>query len=263
MEKHLKKFSIITISYNAGESINKTVESVVKQGRKDIEYIFVDGDSTDDTKSIIKNNITILENIGISTKFVSEPDKGISDAFNKGILLAEGEIVIILNAADIMLNGTLTKIESEFTEGTDIVYGNVIFGDEDKNNSWVRKSQKEDALGKLKYSMVMQHPATYIKKNAYDKYGLYDISYKYCMDEELLYRFYLAGARFKYIDYTFTYMQSGGVSDGQIWKVLNEGMRIPLAYGDSFVKAKFIVILKFIRHELAHLYRRLFRGGTK
>ncbi len=255
----MKKFSVITISYNAGEAVRKTVDSVLRQDLTDIEYLFIDGASTDNTKEIIVDCIEKLENRGISVKFISEPDKGISDAFNKGILCAEGEIIVILNAADTMMEGTLQKVQHEFDQGIDVLYGNVLFCDEKRNLNWIRKSQSEKALGKLKYSMVLQHPATYIRKSAYKEYGLYDISYRYCMDEELLYRFFISGAKFKYMDYTCTCMQAGGVSDDQVWKVLKEGTRIPLMYGDHAIKVNIIVIFKFVRHQMAHLYRRLFR----
>ena len=117
------KFSIVTICYNSEETIEETIQSVIMQDYSDYEYIIVDGASTDNTLQIVNKYR------GSISKCISEADKGISDAFNKGIELAEGEYITFLNSDDIMLPGTLSYVSKALNKNTDIIFGNVlIFG---------------------------------------------------------------------------------------------------------------------------------------
>lgn len=247
------RFSIVTVTFNAENVIARTIESVINQNRSDCQYIFIDGGSADNTNRIIDEYELKLHQKGITTKHISEPDKGISDAFNKGILQSEGEIVVILNADDELLPGALDRIDVEMDENTDIVYGNCQWINNERNVSYVRKS-KADPSG-LMYAMVLIHPATFVRKSMYDKYGLFRVDYKYSMDRELLVRMLRGGARFKYVDFLFSAMKAGGVSDKNFLPVLKEGDQIPRMYGGSELKIRIIGAKKYLKHKLSHFYR--------
>lgn len=249
------RISVITISYNAEDVIADTIQSVIEQNFSDYEYIFVDGGSKDKTNNIIDSYVEVLRKKNIPITHISEPDKGISDAFNKGVINANGEIIAILNAADIMLPGTLKYISENFPETIDVLYGNIIWNNENRNLSYVRESKPVSELDGLKYNMIIMHPAAYIKASAYKKYGVYDTSFKYAMDTELLYKMYKNRARFEYIDREFAIVQAGGVSDSYLIDGLKELSRIPLSYGDSKIKVYFLLTKKLLFHKLAHFYR--------
>lgn len=257
------KFSIITISFNTDKVIAKTIESVLRQNFYDYEYIFVDGASKDDTNTVIDSYKSAFEDKGITIQHISEIDRGISDGFAKGVNLAQGEIVVILNAADEMLPGTLEFLNDNFSPDTDVLYGNIIWHDEARNIEYIKKSKTPDHLNELKYTMVVKHPATYIKKSAYEKYGNYELEYRYAMDTELLLRMYMGGARFKYIDREFTFFQAGGASDTHLIDGMRETARIAAKYGENKGQIIYHLGKKYIHHKLAHFIRFTFRKGKK
>ena len=257
------KFSVITISFNVASVIGKTIDSVLKQDFSDYEYIFVDGASKDKTNSIIDSYKNRFNEKGITVTHISEPDKGISDGFAKGVRLAKGEIVIILNAADEMLPGTMSILAEQFDDKADILYGNIIWHDEARGIEYIKKSKSPEFLEQLKYTMVVKHPATYIKKAAYEKYGNYDPSFKYAMDTELLLRMYKQGARFKYIDHEFTFFQAGGASDTHLIDGLKEAARIAREAGENNLQIAVHLTFKYIHHKLAHFIRFNFMKGKR
>lgn len=256
------RFSIITSSFNAEAVIGRTIESVLKQNYYDYEYIFVDGGSTDRTNVIIDSYKEQFEQKNIPVIHISEKDRGISDAFAKGVNHASGEIVVILNAADEMLPGTLQFLDSNFDDNIDVLYGNIIWHDEKRGIEYIRRSKDVSHLDELKYTMVVMHPATYIKKTAYEKYGNYDPEYKYAMDTELVCRMYKRGARFRYVDREFTLFQAGGASDTNLLDVLHENASIARKNGESEWKIKANLGKKYIHHKLAHFIRFTFMKKT-
>ena len=229
-----EKISIVTISFNSRLAIEKTIQSILLQNYRPLEYILVDGGSNDGTIDIIMKYIPKLERAGIEVNFKSEPDKGISDAFNKGIDRATGDIIGITNADDAILPEVLTFVANNFPKGIDVFYGNILWVE--KERSYIRKSSPD--LSDLKFQLKALHPAVYIRKNAYEKYGDYDINYKYCMDKELLARFQRLGAKFQYTDKTLVSVAAGGVSDRNIEGVAKEGERIAVANGVREEEAK-------------------------
>lgn len=199
------KISIITITYNSGRTIEDTIKSVINQNFENLEYIIIDGGSTDNTLLIIEKYISY---IGI---VISEPDKGISDAFNKGIKKATGDIIGIINSDDMLADNALSIISSNLDKSVDVLYGNTIIFNDNNKNIHVLKALKD--LSHLKYSFGMSHPSTFIAKDAYTKYGVYDTSYKCAMDYDLLLKFYLNGAKFKHINENLTFFRSGGTNE--------------------------------------------------
>ena len=153
-----------------------------------MEYLIIDGGTTDGTLEIVKRYENVV------THWVSEPDRGISDAFNKGIAMAKGDIICIINSDDLLAENALGTVAAEMDEKTDVIYGNAIYFGEGQKSFRVKPHGKIDNLRKY---MCLFHPAVFVRKEAYDRFGGFDLSYKCAMDRELLTRMYLGGARFR------------------------------------------------------------------
>ena len=181
------KISIITVCYNADRTIREAIESVLSQSYKDIEYIIIDGNSTDNTLNIIneyKDRITVI---------VSEPDKGIYDAMNKGIKKATGEVIGILNSDDIYQDTEVLKdVMSIFLRSSvDILYGDLVYVRSNETDIIVRKL-KSDPYYKnfFENGIVPPHPALFIKSNVYKQAGYFDLQYKLAADYEFMLRIF-------------------------------------------------------------------------
>lgn len=253
------KLSMVTVCFNAQDVIEKTILSVLNQNKAVYEYIIIDGNSKDNTMLIVNSYKKDFEEKGIRFVTISEPDKGISDAFNKGISRATGDVIGLINADDEMLPNSNEILNREFNKNIQIYYGNCIWDESFNGLRFVSKPKERDPdkLGRLLYEMVMIHPATYITKSAYEKYGVYDITFRYCMDEELLYRMFRAGAKFKYIDEELSVFRAGGVSDANPRKVFAEVSRIPRKYNEPELKIRIIENKKVIRDFLSRKAKRL------
>lgn len=226
------KFSIVTISYNAENEIEETIQSVLIQKYRPMEYIFVDGKSTDKTTEIINRFIPILQAAGICVKYLSERDNGISDAFNKGINLAEGDIIGLINAGDTLLPEALQIVMENIKRDTDIIYGNTLLVDKKNNISYLRA--KPDHVDYSKFAskgLVFTHQSAFVKRKMYEEVGLYDLEFDIIMDTELFIRFYRYGAKFQYIDYTIVSMLAGGISARPSKRIYQEHIEIGKRYG--------------------------------
>ena len=206
----MMRISVITISYNSGNSIRETFDSVKNQSLKDYEYLLIDGGSTDKTLSIAGKYDHI-------TKIISEPDNGIYDALNKGIKNSTGEIIGFLNSDDTFHTENSLKIISEaFDEKTDCVFGDLIYTDVEEKIKRVWKGS-EFKKGVFKKGWMPAHPTFYCRRSFYEKYGLYNDSYKIAGDFELMLRFFEKhNIRSKYIPHTLVNMKVGGASNSGI-----------------------------------------------
>lgn len=206
------KVSIITASYNSAATIKQTITSVLQQTYANIEYIIVDGGSTDNTLQIVKTMLPIFNGRLI---YISEQDKGIYDAMNKGIRMATGDVVGILNSDDYFTaHDVIEKMVSSFTEDVAAVYGDVHFVREDDTTNRVRYySGVFFTPWLVKFGFIAPHPSFYIRKSVYDKYGLYNIKYKISADFELVARIcYVNKIKTKYLHQDFVTMRIGGAS---------------------------------------------------
>lgn len=225
-----KKISIITISYNSINTIEKTFKSVLAQTYRPLEYVLVDGESKDGTIALIERYISKFQVAGIEVNFKSEPDRGISDAFNKGIARTTGEIIGIINSDDQLMPESLKDVMQEFERSeSDIVCGDCLWVDEENGIEYIRKSKMQ--LDRLKYEMVLMHPSCFVKKSAYEKYGVFDTNLKFVMDKDLMARFYKNGAKFSHIPKVLTRMSAGGASDANAKKVYIEGVTVAVSNG--------------------------------
>lgn len=238
--------TIITIVYNGEEHIAETIISVTDQSYPNIEYIIVDGGSTDSTLSIVdrfKDKVT---------HFISEKDRGISDAFNKGIRMAQGEIIGIINADDWYEKEAVEKIVAGI-EGYDVAYGDLqVWKDKDKD--FIVKGNHR----LLRNEMTVNHPTVFLRRQCYDRFGMFDEKYKCAMDYDLLLRLLTGGCRFIHVPEVLANMRWGGVSDSQ-WKL---GCRETLQIKNTYLpRRKFINRLYYRKHVLAIRLSRILQGA--
>lgn len=199
--------STITISHNSEKTIKQTFHSVKNQSLKDYEYLLIDGGSLDGTLTIAKNQDHIA-------KIVSEPDKGIYDAINKGIRNSSGKIIGFLNSDDTFYDkNSLKHIVDAFDDDTDCVFGDLIYTDKNENLKRVWKGSGFKK-GAFKKGWMPAHPTFYCRRSVYEKLGLYDDSFKIAGDFELMLRFLEKhNIRSKYIPHTLVNMKVGGASN--------------------------------------------------
>jgi glycosyltransferase len=204
------KISIITISFNSENSISETFHSVKNQTYNQFEYLLIDGGSIDGTLAIANKQDHI-------SKIVSEPDKGIYDAINKGIKNSTGEIIGFLNSDDTYYDeNSLQHIAYAFDKDTGCVFGDLIYTDKNENIKRVWKGL-EFKKGAFKKGWMPAHPTFYCRRSVYDKLGLYDDSFKIAGDFELMLRFLEKhNIRSKYIPRTLVNMKVGGASNNGI-----------------------------------------------
>lgn len=205
--------SIITTSYKSETTIKNTIDSVLSQTYNNIEYIIIDGASKDSTISIIKEYEHLFNG---NLKYVSEPDKGIYDAMNKGISMATGDVIGILNSDDFFTsNDIIEKIVNCFEDNDiDAVYGDIHFVKDSDLNKSVRYYSSKIFNPKLfRFGFMPAHPSFYCKKECYEKYGLYSLDYKLAADFDLLLRFINKNKiKTKYLPLDFVTMRTGGAS---------------------------------------------------
>lgn len=211
------KVSIITATYNSQSTIKDTIDSVLQQTYYNIEYIVIDGASTDKTIEIVKSYGNAI------TKFVSEPDKGLYDAINKGIAHATGDIVGILNSDDFFASPNIvsTIVRAFEQSNVDAVYADVAYVKAGNTDKIVRLySSKKFNIDKLARGYMPAHPSFYAKRELYMRVGLYKTNYKIAADFEMMIRlFHTNNIRYKYLPMLFVYMRMGGVSNRNFYNI--------------------------------------------
>ena len=223
------KISLITATYNSAETLRDTMQSVLNQTFKDVDYIIVDGGSKDTTMDIVKEFEPKFEG---RLRWVSEKDKGIYDAMNKGVRMAQGDIVGILNSDDFFASDhVLEKVNDAFTENPAIdgIYADVRYVDWDDTSKKVRMfSGKDFKREKLCWGKMPPHPSFYVKRECYDKFGLYSLDYPICADYDMFVKMIWEGnINTLYINDVFVNMRSGGTSSNGIKvhkKIMKERM---------------------------------------
>ena len=212
------KISLITVTYNSGKTLFTTLESVLSQTNQHLEYIIVDGVSKDNTVDLIKEYESRFKG---RLKWVSEPDSGLYDAMNKGIRMATGDIIGILNSDDFFTNNdVLEKVAEEFKVDSviDAVYGDIHFvKDEDLTKCTRYYSSSYFRPWLLRFGFMPAHPSFYVRKEIYQKYGLYDLQLRTSSDFEMMVRLFGKNKiKAKYIPMDFVTMRTGGESTAGI-----------------------------------------------
>lgn len=211
MEKH-PLISIITVVYNGEKTIEQTINSVLGQTYQNIEYIIVDGKSTDGTMQIVSKYKDKI------AKIISEKDKGIYDAMNKGIAAASGEIIGLVNADDFYEKDALQTVAMHYKPGLNNYYGALrnITG----YGSFIAPARRD--LDKLKRGMVVNHPSLFVNKEVYDKIGKFDVNFRIGADWDFTLRSYINNVDFVKIDKILSNFRIGGVSGAITKKYLQE-----------------------------------------
>jgi glycosyltransferase involved in cell wall biosynthesis len=211
------KISIITVCYNAASTIEETILSVLTQTHPSMEYIIIDGGSTDQTMRIVNRYRDRIAAI------VSEKDLGIYDAMNKGIARAGGEVVGILNADDVYAgNEVLAQVAKTFKEtSADAVYGNLQYLD--AAGEKVVRVWRSGHCSRLAFlhGWMPPHPAFFLRKECYEQYGNYSLELRSSSDYELMLRMlFRFGLKASWLDRLLVNMRSGGISNASLWSRL-------------------------------------------
>lgn len=207
------KISIITVSYNAASTIKDTIESVLSQENVDLEYLIIDGGSKDDTVSIVQSYGDKIHH------FISEPDKGIYDGMNKGVALATGDIIGVLNADDFYADSSvLSRIVEQFKGGIEGVYADLVYVEaidtKKVTRTWVSKKYEE---GAFKKGWMPPHPTFFVRSEVYKKFGAYSLELRSAADYEFMLRVvHKHQIKLAYLNEIIVKMRVGGASNSSI-----------------------------------------------
>jgi len=237
--------SIITATYNSVESLEDCIKSVVTQTHENIEYIIIDNCSTDSTLDIAKS---YSENIN---RIISEPDKGIFDALNKGIQIASGEIIGFLHADDFYADNTIIeKVVQKISQNdSDSLYGDLQYvakrNTQKVIRNWVAGDYKPK---KLLNGWMPPHPTFFVRRNCYQKYGLFNLDYKIAADYELMLRF-LGKHQIStcYINAVMVKMRTGGTSNKSLTNIIQKSKEDLKALKENNIGSYYSLFLKNFR----------------
>ena len=234
------KVTIITVVYNGAKTVRHCIESVLGQDFPDIEYIVIDGGSTDGTQEIVREFGSKI------AQFVSERDKGIYDAMNKGIQLATGDIIGILNSDDFYayhsaISDGVEKMETENAQGC---YGDLVYVDAANElvikRQWISGNYKQ---GAFLNGWMPPHPAFFVKKELYSQYGLFRLDFGSAADYELMLRFiHKAGIKMAYVPKVLVKMRTGGVSNSNIKNRIAANRNDLRAWKENGVQPRFYTL---------------------
>jgi glycosyltransferase involved in cell wall biosynthesis len=234
------KISVITVCFNSAKTIEDTIQSVLSQDYPNVEYIIVDGGSKDATLDIVKKYSANISH------FISEPDKGIYDAMNKGIALATGDVVGILNSDDVYYDSQVLSHISKAFEVTnaDAVYGDLVYvasnNLEKVTRVWKSKPYTEGAFLK---GWMPPHPTFYVKKSCYNQLGNYSLKLKSAADYELMLRFiHKYKISLAYIPKTLVKMRVGGESNVSLKNRLRANKEDRMAWKMNGLKPHFYTL---------------------
>lgn len=235
------KISIITVCFNSAKTISDTINSVASQNYYDTEHIIVDGGSTDGTVKIIENAPSVA-------RFISEPDNGIYDAMNKGIDMASGEVIGILNADDFYVNGlVLNQIARIFNnEDVNACYADLIYVKERDTSKVVRywKSQNFKP-GLFLDGWMPAHPTFFVRKSVYEQHGVFNLNYRIAADVEMLFRLLeLKRINTIYLPETIIKMRLGGTTNKSVKNIKQQNREVLMildAYYGRVSRTRFFV----------------------
>lgn len=241
--------SLITATYNSGKTVEDTLRSVLAQTYKEIDYWVVDGGSKDDTMDIVRKYEPLF---GGRLHWISEPDRGIYDAMNKGISHSTGDVVGILNSDDhFTSNDVLERVAAEMQADNtlDAVYGDIHFIKDGAPDRIVRYySSKPFRPFWLRFGFMPAHPSFYARREVFEKHGLYSLDYKIASDYDMMVRLFLKHRiKAKYMPMNFVTMLMGGLSTKGVRSrvvLVSEDVNACRTYG--FYTNRFMISLKFL-----------------
>ena len=224
------KVSLITVCYNSKETIEATLQSVKNQSYSNIEFILVDGGSNDGTIDLIKKYEYII------TKWISEPDKGLYDAMNKGMKMATGDVVGLINSDDLFCDDeAIKKVVGVFNSDLklDSVYADLYYVSQLNTNNIIRKWVTGDKRA-FKYGWHPAHPTFYVKNDIYKKYGYFNLKYKLAADFEIMLRFLdKYKITTKYLKEPLVKMRLGGETNKSLKNIYNQNLECIMAFREN------------------------------
>jgi len=244
--------SIITVVYNSHLYIRETIESVLSQRCLAIEYVVIDGGSTDRTIDII------LEYRDKISVFVSEPDNGIYDAMNKGVGLSSGDYVAFLNAGDYYTDGKLTLVADALSsDKPDLLYGDLDYID-DKH--MVKRKWRSGAFSerKLKQLWIPPHPTVFMKRELFFHVGAFDLQQKLAADYDLLLKALLTSHKVQYLEKVLVKMRLGGASNLSIINIFKQNMEIYRSFRLAFHSFPLIPFVWKVANRILQRMRTIF-----
>jgi glycosyltransferase involved in cell wall biosynthesis len=246
------KISVVTVSYNSERTIRETIESVLSQIHPDVEYLIVDGGSTDATLSIVREYGSKI------TRWISEPDDGIYDAMNKGIGLATGEAVGFLNSDDVFADANaLATIAQSFDAAVDAVYGDLVLTD-GQGKRQVRYWQSQPyVLGSAQKGWAPPHPTLYIRREILLACHGFKKTYRYTADFELALRlFEIERIRTRYVPQTLVRMRLGGATTGSLKNIVLANLEAAQACRENGYSGGLWLIGRKLIRKIPQLFRR-------
>ena len=240
MPVKVEKISIITVTYNSAQTLEQTIQSILSQDHPNVEYIMVDGKSTDGTLAIIEKYRPKI------THFISEKDDGLYHAINKGINLASGDIIGILHADDFYTNNdVLTGIAETFKiNAADAVYADLYYVDKDNTDKIIR-TWKSGAFSphKFLWGWMPPHPTFFVKKECYQKYGSFNTTFRSAADYEIMLRLlYKHKIKAAYLPEFIVKMRVGGQSNASLNNRLKANNEDRLAWKLNDIKPYFFTL---------------------
>lgn len=247
------KISVITVCYNSAETIDHTLRSVQEQTHRDVEHIIIDGGSRDNTLEVVASEGAHV------AKLVSEKDNGIYDAMNKGIALASGDIIGFINADDFYASSdVLAKVSAIFADqAVDACYGDLCYVRQDDTSAVVRYWQSSDFRpGAFEVGWCPPHPTFFVRREIYERFGGFDLSYRIAADVELMMRFLeVQQVRVKYIPEVLVKMRMGGTTNRSLSNIVKQNKEILRALKAHGLRSS---VLRLIASKLVSRGRQFF-----
>lgn len=239
--------TIVTVCLNSVATIEATILSIANQSYRSIEYIIVDGGSTDGTLEIVQKYQSVIARV------ICEKDDGIYEAMNSGIREASGEVVGLLNADDCYLPGAVELVVKAWSDepGADVFIGNSIGLDVNGQQTATFRPNIDLARAVVQ----IPHPSTFVSKHCYEHYGYFDQSFSYAGDKEFFYRLATASARFKVLDKELAYFRAGGLGSRVGLLAEKENFRIDCRYRGLLLATRL-----FLYHFITSYLKRKVRG---
>lgn len=228
------KISVITPAFNSAATIRETIESVLSQTYGNVEHVIVDGKSTDNTVEIIRQNEPRYKG---RLRWISEPDGGLYDAMNKGIRMASGDVVGVLNSDDFLTDEfSLETVADAFAEGTDAVFGNLKFISRE-DPSKVLRIWNGSPYRSFRKGWHPCHPTFYARRELYTEFGGFDTSFRIAADFELMLRFIEKNRiRTRYVDKYLVDMRLGGTSTRNLYNIIAGNREVIRAFRTNGIK---------------------------
>lgn len=248
------KISIVTVCFNSESTIRDTIESIISQTYQNIEYIIIDGKSNDKTIDIISEYKNAI------SAFISEPDKGIYDAMNKGISLATGDFVGILNSDDVLASKETISETVKFlnaNQDVDGCYGDLIYVKRGNLDSFSRYfSSRFFSKNTIPFGLTIPHPTLYLRPKLFQKYGFYKTNYRVAADFELIARMVKSGVNLIRIPFVMVKMREGGISSNGFWWRIHQNFEIVRACKENNIYTNIFMIMVKLPLKLASYFLR-------